>query len=242
MAKFSKGQQVWGRSPWGGYIAEPYTISGVDVREGGETFYHVKGKRKLFHESELHETEDEVQLMLADNFKAEYIGHLQNIVSACRRIGCVDMAKEKIVRGEQLMLGTPEHGEKRRFCTDRNNPPELKFSVGQKVYGHLYTTNLEELPKEYEIKTAKLVYVLEFGNIPSHWECVYTVKRHGSFEVDESLLYATMDEALMATIDYFKDGFASVFKSFQSRAKALGIETEMQQAMLANSNTLLLLD
>lgn len=239
MAKFSKGQTVWSRSPWGGYIAEPYTIISIDESNPCETFYYVKGKQKPFKEGEFYETEGEVQVGLAACFKAETFTHLKSIISACRRISCADLAKDKIFNNGQLLLGTPDAYKVAHHETNRSHIPTPKFKVGQTVYGHVFKTDLSKMPVELVVRSAEPHYV-QIDDQPAFWEVAYKVKRHGSVEIPEWMLHATMDEALLATIDNFKDSFNRVVYSFKQRSSALGIEAEVRHALQANTDQLLL--
>lgn len=233
--KFKKGQTVWGKGLGTGYIPDPYTITAVIA--GEKPSYRVKGKRKPFSEDELFGSEEEAQVRLAAVFKDDTIAYLTDVIDSSRRIGCVDKVKDLLFQNGQLLIGEPER--KTEYNTNKNKMPTPKFNIGQTVYGFVFHPDVFEKPKALVIKSVETRWFMGQGNEPAHWEIVYTMKRHGGVEVDESRLRATMDEALlMAVGGRFKEGFNNIVYSLEKRSTALGIEAEVKRVLLSQQEAL----
>lgn len=238
MAKFKKGQTVWGRNPWATYIAEPFIIRDVNESNPEETFYHIKGKRRLFAENELYASEGEAQIYLASVAKQETLQALKKIIDASKRLGCVEQVKQSLIDNSHLLTS-----QTRQQTTDHlqgNNKPTPKYHVGQTVYGFTSRTELWKFePKRFTIKTVEVIFVSLIGQ-PAHWEVVYTVKHHGKAEINEELLFGSEDEATLFLVDYFKDSTQRVLYTFEKRSTALGIEAQVRQALQATPAQLML--
>lgn len=232
MAKFKKGQTVWGIGLGSRYIPEPYTITAVV--DGEKPSYRVKGKRKPFSEDELFGSEEEAQVNLATLFKNDTFTYLKDVVSVSKQIGCADKLKGLLFNNGQLLIGEPDNKPEPEYNTNKNKKPTPKFNVGQTVYGFVLPPDVFDKPKALVIKSVETRWFMGQGNEPAHWEIVYKMKRHGCVEVDESAIRATMDEALlMAVGSRFKDGFNNIVYSFEKRSTALGIEAQVRQALQA---------
>lgn len=238
MAKYHKGQTVWGEGLGSKYIPQPYEITAVSERENF-TEYRVKGKRALYSEDSLFATESEAQIALVSVFKADTYEYLKTFVDNSRRLGCTEQVRDFIFGSGQLLLGV-YHEKENGFNTDRQNRPTPKFQVGQTVYGHVFRSDRSEYPKPLTLKSVNVVWYSEFGNVPAHWEVVYTAKRHGDCEIFETQIFKTEQEAILDALEGKKRSFKWVMTSFKQRSKALGVETQMRQALQSSTSNLML--
>lgn len=231
MAKFHKGQEVWGRPLFGcygsSYIPSPYTVTSVTEGNDG-ALYHVRGTREAFKEEELRETEPEALLMCTERFRNNTFRQIGELASRSRRLGCADRVKDEIFRGDQLFLGAPEIKTERGYILEKPTP---KYEVGQTVFGHLYD-EYQLLPVERFVISA--VHVTKFGqlrDIPAHWEVLYNVKGHGKREVEEGWLFPAEEDALLHDLERYRVAFKSSAYCIQTHAQRLGIEGTVQQVL-----------
>lgn len=241
MAKFKKGQTVWGyplMSTYGSrYVPAPYVIRKVEEQDG-ETLYYMKGNGVSFKESWLKETEAEVVLEMVEDFKVDTFRRLNDFIANCKRIGCAEKAKEAIFEGGQLMLGTSNIATPRDQYIRRKPVP--KYEIGQTVFGHLYDEYDLIPPLRLEIRSVQVVHFGEVGHVPAHWEVLYRVKGHGNHDVNEELLFPTEEKAIMHDLERYRVGFKSSAFCITNRAEKLGIDTEVRQALQADTRRLML--
>lgn len=196
----------------------------------------MKGTRVTFKEGWLKATEAEVVLEMVEDFKRHTFTQLNSLLAHSKRIGCAGKVRENIFRGGQLLIGASDTTRDQYI----RRKPVPKYEVGQTVYGHLYDNYDLDLPQQFVVWSVQVVHFGKLGHIPPHWEVLYRVKGHGNHDVDERLLFPTEEEAILHSVERYREGFKSSTFCITDRAARLGIEAEVRQALQANTGQLLL--
>lgn len=208
--KYKVGQKVYGRSDWfaGSFVPEKYVIRDVKVMDD-KVYYLVKKRRILFDEDMLFATEEEAQIQETRRFI---------IIKQREMAKLMEMTQGRLLMpSDQKTIGTSKH---RRG--------EHRYEVGQTVYGHMDGSNRTGIPETFVIRSKDVVeYKGKKYNI-------YYVKRHGIRPAYEDFLYPTLEEAVAADMEIFREKTKGEVRSIGTRAITLGIEDKVKGLLMGS--------
>lgn len=221
MAKFKKGDVVFGASDWfgGAYVPDVYTITRVNVEVVDDkevVTYSVKGRRTPKEECSLFATEEEAQLCEVERLR-------QNLMDSICRLK-ESLEKDNVRIDPQLLLGEDRSEQDNGF----------KFDVGDVVYGHMNYAPYEYEPEQFVIKERLRMTV---GGKEMK---AYRMKGHGQLEALEEFLFDNVADAKKAEFKRFLHETKTILNAVSQRAQKLGIEAQVRPMLAGIANNLCL--
>ena len=219
MAKFKKGDVVFGASDWfsRAYVPDVYTVTRVNVEVVDDkevVTYNVKGRRAPKEECSLFATEEEAQLREVERL------HQNLMASICRLRESLEKDNARI--DPQLLLGEDMSEQDNGF----------KFDVGDVVYGHTNNAPCEYEPEQFVI-TERLKIKVGGKEMKA-----YRLKRHGQVEVLEEFLFGDVADAKRAEVKRFLYETKAKLDTVFQRAQKLGIEAQVRPMLAGIANNL----